>query len=1303
VATEVAAAYVELGARIGKLEAGLAAASAQVEGFAKKADARAASTSASFASMGRGVKIATLAAAGGLALAVKSAANFDSQMSQVRAVTGATSKQMDALRTSALKVSASAQGFGYTAREVAQAQTELGKAGLSVAQIMGGGMTAALTLAKAGGLQLGDAAAYTANAMAQFNMSGKQAGQVADAMATAANATTADVGDFGAALVQTGAAAKSAGLTFNDTMTVLTALAKSGVKGSDAGTSLKTSLIQLVKPTNKQAEAAKAAGISFLDQNKNMRSLADISAQLRSRTATMTQAQRTALFATLAGTDGVRTLLALYNSGPGTIAKYSAQLNKSGSATEMAATMNDNAAGRFKQLMATLTAAGIQIGDALLPPLAAMASAFARIIGAFTAFKPIAYGVAAAIGVVVAAMAVNKVVAFGGAIAQAARHMGLLAVTSTAASTVGSGITGVGVAAATAGPRAAMAAKAMQSFGAAAGILTGGLRTLGPVAASQAGNINRVKAAGWQAKLGMTQLASAIPLVSNPLGLLATAVGVGAASLFVFGKRTNANAEYLAFLGSGAANARAQIEQTNAAISGQAQANQQMLAMTKATAQAKQAETAAVSAYLAAFNKGRAANESEAAFQARLVGLYRQVTAARAGVTQAQNTSTDAVRRSVDGVTKLADASSKEIETAKRRVEQAKQANQFNALIGKSDEARAKAAAELTNSQAALAVAESRRGQRLREVERAQVATREAIKKSSMTDAEKAASLEVVNKAISRTRGEIKSLPESKTTKIKAINEARATIEAVKAGLGGIDRFVTVTIKAVKEGTGWGGFRGGFAGFAGGGVVRGPAGRDVIPAMLTAGEVVLTKRQQAMVNGGMNIRDAIRKTGGAFAKGGFVPPKRNKDEKGDAYRKRVAAAKKRWKSTRMDAMAPAFQAVGDAMKSSYLDRFDKDTSRILAGIEKNFTGSGKVAGKSFAQLDKDLANNLKSIEANFKGTGTVAGLTFKNLDSQMRKAQAALTATFDALTPAEQRLKDMQTAADQANLQGAITDAQAALANAQQFGDADAIRSAQKALGEAQRAEQMAQLQTTADQERALREGERQTAQDAFDAEWEGKRADLQTQLDGLLEQERTSGAERQAELERQLAERLATEDANRAELRMQREIELEALAQNLMNQRGKYLTHFKSVRAAVQAFANKMRISGANIGKSIAEGLDSAKGELRGAAAGLATILSEWLKTRSPSKRGPLSSLDTWMDGFAPALMSGMDTGAIEAGIASAVAAPSIVGGAGAGGALTINLTVTDQTFAGMSRDQADRVASQIQSALNRRVSIAI
>jgi TP901 family phage tail tape measure protein len=1332
VATEVAAAYVELGARIGKLEAGLASASAQVDAFGRKADARSAGASAAFSQMGRAAKIGTLAVAGGLALAVKSAATFDTQMSQVKAVTGATGKQMDALRQSAIRTSASTRGFGYTAKEVAQAQTELGKAGLSVAQIMGGGMAASLTLAKAGSLQLGDAASYTANAMAQFNLSGKQAGMVSDAMATAANVTTADVGDFGMALVQTGAAARSAGLSFNDTMTALTALAKSGVKGSDAGTSLKTSLIQLIKPTAKQAEAAKAAGISFIDQAGDMRSLADISGQLRTRTAQMSNAQRTALFATLAGTDGVRTLLSLYNAGPGTISKYSAQLSKAGTATQMAATMNDNAAGKFKQLMATLQAAGIEIGSALLPPLVAVAQAFAGLISKFTAFKPLAYAAAAAVGVVVAAMAVNKVVAFSGAVMQAARSIGILSAVSTVAGTAGTGVAGVGVAAASAAPRMAMASRAMSSFGAAAGILTGGLKTLGPYSASQAGKMTRLGAAGGQAKMGMMQLAGAIPLVANPIGLLAVAAGVGVAGLLMFGKRTDMAAASSNNLATAARNVTTAFTATNQAVSGQAALNQQVAASSTAVIAAKNGERVAVDAFLAAHARGRAANETEAAFQMRLVNLYKQVTSARLTSTQAQNTSTEAVRASVDNVTKLGEASNKEIDAARRRVEttgaQAAMDQRFAAGSAQS----AKSMAANKEAVAALAVAESRRGDRLKQVEKAQVAARNAVKASSMTDSEKAASLDVVNRAIAKTRGEIKSLPESKTTTIKAKNDATATIEGVKRGLSGIDRFITVTIKGIKEGFKFN--AGGFVpGFAGGGTVRGPGGVDRVPAMLTAGEVVLTKRQQALVNGGMNIRDAIRSTGGAYAKGGTVGGQvtaargieNRRKAQLDAATKggdkdKIKQARTAYNSAkaareRLEKDAASLRGFADRAGTAYvamgLADFDQKASANLKKIEQTFVGTGDVANKSFAQLDSDLAANLKSIEQNFKGTGAVAGHTFKSLEKEMRAAQKQLNATFDALTPAEAQIKSMQDASTQEGLTGDLGAAQADLAEAQKWGDPKAIAAAQKSMREAERAMALAELSKTAEAERAQQETAREAAQEILDADYEAKRALMQEQLDAELETARGAGANRQALLQQQLDERLAAQQATDAMERVAREHNLQDEANKMAARTNLLRGNIKDVITRMTSFAKRLEVKGKDIGEALSLGLVAAGTVVKTKAAGLAAIIAKYLETKSPTELGPMSNLDEWWSGMVPALFAGLDESALRSGLSDVAALEASLAlggsrtraGAGAGGAVTINLNVSDQTFAGMSRDQADRVARDIKAALDRQVTFAL
>lgn len=1268
-ATEVASAYVELGANTSRLSAGLAAAGAQVEGFAKKADARAATASAAFSRIGTAAKVGTLAVAGGLALAVKSAANFDAQMSQVKAVTGATASQMQVLRKAALDTSKSAQGFGYTAKDVAAAQVELGKAGLSTAQIIGGGMNSALTLARAGNLQLADSAAYVANAMQQFGMSGQQSAQVADALAQAANATTADVGDFGMALVQSGAAAKSAGLSFNQTMTALTALASTGVKGSDAGTSLKTSLIQLIKPTVKQGEAARAAGLSFIGAGGKMRDLADIAGQLRTKTQNLTQAQRTALFATLAGTDGVRTLLSLYNAGPVAIAKYSAQLAKQGTAQSQAATMSDNAAGKFKQLMATLQAAGIEIGTALLPPLAAVASGFAKVISSLTAFKPIAYAAAAAVTVMIAAFAISKVVGFAGAIGTAAKAIAGLGAASAATSTVGA---------------------------------------LGGAAGGAAGR--------------MGALAGAIPLVANPIGALTVGVGLGIAALFAFRNEMSAGERVMQGLSERTSEYRTQVTSANQVMAAQAPMVQSVIASSRYAAEAKKAQTQAELAYITALNNGRKAGESEAQFQQRLSQLYVATAKAKVTSTTASNQNTEAIRKAVDGTTKLRAAGDQELATARARVQSALAAANGLARYSMTAEQRAKVDGEVALAQANLGLAEARRTDRLKAVAKQQEATRNAIKNSSMTDAEKQASLDIVNRELSRTRTELKKVADQPDPKksVKVDNtDALLKLDSVRQALAKVvSKSITVTVNTVGSAVKNLFHRGGYVtGYASGGMVSGPGGKDKVPAMLTAGEAVLTKRQQALVNGGMSIGQAFRKTGArnggsAFAKGGFVAPKRKKGEKDGAYSKRVKAARDKWLADKRSTLTPGLQNIADAVKGNVLGRFDRETQATLGRIEKGFTGTvtgsfGTFTG-SLADADRATEQNLKRIERNFTGTfkdamGNVVTGSFRDFDKQMRTAQASLTAFYDALTPAEAQIKAMQDQASAQDLAGAVTDAQAKLREAEDFGDQASIVAARKALDDAVRAQTIAGLQQTAEAERAQREIDRQAAQDQFDTEWEGRRTALQDQLDGQLEQERLNGEQRRALLQEQLDGRLQQEADNRDALRVQKEIELEQLGAQLLAQRNLHRGNFGSIKTMYERFANRMRVAGANIGKSIAEGLESARGDLRGAAAGLANLLADFLKTASPTKKGPMADLDKWMNGFAPALMTGLDTAAIEAGVASAVVAPSIMAGAGVGSEVTINLNVSDQTFAGMSREQADRVARQIQSAIDRQVRATI
>lgn len=324
-----------------------------------------------------GLAAGILGATAAIAASVKKAADFEQQLSSLQAVTGANARQMEKLKKQAMDAGAATK---YSALEAAQAQTELAKGGLSVQKIMSGGLKGALALAAAGEMELADAAATTANALNLFKLNGTQAGHVADALASAANATTADVSDFALALTQGGAAAKAAGMSFDQTVLYLEALANAGVKGSDAGTSMKAALTQIAKPTKQSAEAMKSLGIEFFNANGKMKPLPQVAAMLDKSFGGLTQKQKLQAAATIAGTDGMRGLLALYDSSPAQLRRLEEGLQKQGSAAEMAAKKQDNLKGKLEQMQGAIETAGIALGSELLPALTSGAEQAAEAI-----------------------------------------------------------------------------------------------------------------------------------------------------------------------------------------------------------------------------------------------------------------------------------------------------------------------------------------------------------------------------------------------------------------------------------------------------------------------------------------------------------------------------------------------------------------------------------------------------------------------------------------------------------------------------------------------------------------------------------------------------------------------------------------------------------------------------------------------------------------------------------------------------------------------------------------------------------
>lgn len=302
--------------------------------------------------------------AGALVGAAKAGMGFGKELSGLQAVTSANASTMKKFRDQAMKAGADT---AFSATEAAKAQTELAKGGLSVKAILDGGLNGALALAAAGEMDLADAASTTANALNLFGLKGRDAGHVADALATAANATTADVADFALAMKAGGSAAKAAGLSFDQTTVWMEALATAGIAGSDAGTSIKAALTQLAAPSKKAAEAAKKLGLNFFDANGNFKSMADVSAMLRDKFKGLTAEQKLSAASALAGTDGMRALLALADTGPKRLGEYADGLKKQGTAAATAAAKQNNLAGDLEKLQGSLETLAIQITSALMP------------------------------------------------------------------------------------------------------------------------------------------------------------------------------------------------------------------------------------------------------------------------------------------------------------------------------------------------------------------------------------------------------------------------------------------------------------------------------------------------------------------------------------------------------------------------------------------------------------------------------------------------------------------------------------------------------------------------------------------------------------------------------------------------------------------------------------------------------------------------------------------------------------------------------------------------------------------------
>jgi phage-related minor tail protein len=417
--------------------------------------------------LGAAVTAAGAAIGAGLGVAVAKAADFEQAMANVFSVMAPDEvKQFsDELENLALVMGADTK---YSATEAARGIEELIKAGVSVQDVLEGGLAGALTLATAGELELADAAEIASTVLNAFRDDAISVQEAADILAGAANASATSVQEMRYGLAQVSSVASAVGLSFEDTATALAVFAQNGLKGSDAGTSLKTMLMRL-QPDTKEAKGAfedlglfvydtqkafdwlaqkgitpastslndirKAIGdyieksgvaergtaafskafdeieesigyvrSAFVDANGQFVDLATMADTLRKSMENLTDAQRLQYLQTIFGSDAIRAANILFKEGAEGVTAMADAMSKI-SAEDVAAQKMDTFKGAIEELNGALETAQISIGSALIPVLRMLTGIVQAVVDGFNTLPPGVQSAVAVIGALVAALA----------------------------------------------------------------------------------------------------------------------------------------------------------------------------------------------------------------------------------------------------------------------------------------------------------------------------------------------------------------------------------------------------------------------------------------------------------------------------------------------------------------------------------------------------------------------------------------------------------------------------------------------------------------------------------------------------------------------------------------------------------------------------------------------------------------------------------------------------------------------------------------------------------------------------------
>jgi len=335
------------------------------------------------ASTGRSLSLAITAPVALLArTAIKDAMGAETALSQLRGAASATEEQMKRASANTRVLVQDLRDFGLTETQVTQASTELAKAGLTLDQALKS-TRASLVLASAGQLETAEAAQVTANALNAFSLKAEQAGRVVDIIAGTASEASGGVKELTDAFKMGSAVASQAGVDIRDFSAALGLMANAGMMGSDAGTSLKSSLLALIGPSKEATKYMAALGIQVFTAEGRMKSLPEIVQQFEKGLVGLTQQQRLRALTEIFGTDGIRAFNILLKNGSAGLVEFAQKVDKTGKALGLANSMTGETQKSFNRAKVEVSLLSNQIGQELLPALSNLLTDGVRAVRSF--------------------------------------------------------------------------------------------------------------------------------------------------------------------------------------------------------------------------------------------------------------------------------------------------------------------------------------------------------------------------------------------------------------------------------------------------------------------------------------------------------------------------------------------------------------------------------------------------------------------------------------------------------------------------------------------------------------------------------------------------------------------------------------------------------------------------------------------------------------------------------------------------------------------------------------------------------